>query len=240
MPETASYRIFPLGDAALTIDFGNRICEELNDRAIDLFRRLQPGAFPGFVEAVPAYASLTIYYDPVTVREAFPGQSAFATVRKRAEALLLERHQPNVTEPPVIRVPVCYHLSFGIDLDALARERDMEPDTLIQLHCAPVYRVYMLGFLPGFAYMGPVDERIIAARKHQPRTRVEPGSVAIAGRQTGIYPVASPGGWQIIGRTWLTLFDPNKEPITYFRAGDRVQFYPISIDEYNDHQGRDS
>ena len=237
MADLPAHKIFPLGDSAITIDFGNRISEELNNIVIGYFELLQSAAFDGFIEAVPSYSSLTIYYDPVRVREGHPDRTAFTVVRELAEKMVEEQPGERMAGHDLIRVPVCYHLSFGIDLDALAREKNMSPDELIQIHCSRTYRVYMLGFLPGFAYMGPVDDRIIAARKLQPRPRIEPGSVAIAGRQTGIYPLASPGGWQIVGRTYLTLFDPTKEPITYFKAGDRVQFYPISIDEYNDHKG---
>jgi inhibitor of KinA len=147
----------------------------------------------------------------------------------------------NFTTPlpgSLVTVPVCYDMEFGNDLNYIASQNNISPEEIIHYHTSGIYRVYMLGFLPGFAYMGEVNEKIISPRKQQP-VQVQAGSVGIAGKQTGIYPFTSPGGWQIIGRTPLTLFDKkNTEQPTIFKAGDKVKFISISKDEFEDIKGR--
>jgi inhibitor of KinA len=130
-------------------------------------------------------------------------------------------------------VPVCYDESVGSDLAFVASHNKLAIQEVIEIHTAAVYKVYMLGFLPGFAYMATVDERIVTPRKQIPSQNILPGSVGIAGKQTGIYPVQSPGGWQIIGQTPLQLFDAEKEKPTFFQPGDEVQFYSITLDEFH-------
>ena len=133
----------------------------------------------------------------------------------------------------MLRIPVCYHSSLAPDLHLLAVQLHLTTDELIRIHVATTYRVFMLGFLPGFAYMGPVDQRIVAPRHDRPRSAVPAGSVGIAGAQTGIYPMQSPGGWQLIGRTPLQLFTPHLLPPCLLQPGDEVVMYPISLDEFN-------
>jgi inhibitor of KinA len=143
-------------------------------------------------------------------------------------------HQPlpqNDSTSELINIPVCYDPEFGPDLENLAREKNITTEDVIRIHTSKPYRVFMLGFLPGFAYMGEVDERISMSRKNQP-VPVAAGSVGIAGKQTGIYPLLSPGGWQIIGRTPVHLFNKEKEQTTLLKAGDRVQFIPVSKNEF--------
>lgn len=183
------------------------------------------------IEAVPAYSSLTIYYDVPLLRKKNPaGKLVFESISEQLHHRLQQPLRTNEKESPLIQIPVCYDPEFATDLIHFASQKKLSPEEIIRIHTEKEYRVYMLGFLPGFSYMGLVDERIAAPRKPQPTT-VAPGSVGIAGKQTGIYPLASPGGWHIIGRTPLTLFDASKEEPTLLKAGDRIQFVPISKNE---------
>jgi inhibitor of KinA len=232
MDSALSYKIFPLGDSALTVDFGNFIDEPINEKVIALFHNLQQQPLPGMIEAVPAYSSLTVYYDLMMARKKVSaGQPVFEWMSEKMNERL---HQPlpqNDSTGELINIPVCYDPEFGPDLDNLAREKNITTEEVIRIHTSKPYRVFMLGFLPGFAYMGEVDEKIAMSRKNQP-VPVSAGSVGIAGKQTGIYPLLSPGGWQIIGRTPVHLFNKEKEQTTLLKAGDRVQFIPVSKNEF--------
>jgi inhibitor of KinA len=221
-----SYKIFPLGENALTIDFGNEISLELNSRVLRLADFLARNNFAGFVEIVPAYSSLTIFYDVFTVRKNFPAfQTAFEAVRALAENALPKLNEIEFSEPRLVKIPVCFDAESALDLDWVAAENNLTRADVVEIFLAKTYRVFMLGFLPGFAYMGETDERIAAPRKLTPRLKVPRGSVGIAGRQTGVYPFESPGGWQIIGKTEIEFFTPDAENPTFLRAGDLVKFY---------------
>jgi inhibitor of KinA len=222
-------RIFPLGETALTIELANEISGPLNDRVLELFRYFERRPFPGFIESVPAYSSLTIFFDVVQVRNRFPGyRSAFEAVKNLARKALEKKAAAAVRrEAAVIEVPVFFDDECAPDLQAIAEFSGLGPDEVIDIFTSGIYRVYMLGFLPGFAYMGEVDKRIAAPRKPVPRLKVPKGSVGIAGRQTGIYPFESPGGWQIIGRTNMELFTPDDETPCFFAPGDHVKFYQV-------------
>lgn len=222
-------RIFPLGENALTIEFANEISEALNDRVLALFRYFRRNPFPGFIESVPAYSSLTIFFDIVRVREHFNGfSSAFEAVQNLArEALDLVLGGPIETGHDLIEIPVFFDDEFASDLPFVAEFSGLARDEVIEIFTSGIYRVYMLGFLPGFAYMGAVDERIAVPRKQTPRLKVARGSVGIAGRQTGIYPFESPGGWQIVGRTRMELFTPDDDTPCFLEPGDHVKFYQV-------------
>jgi inhibitor of KinA len=230
-----TYRIFPLGDAAITIDFGNTIDETINKKILAGFHLLQKNPLPGMVEAVPAYSSLTLYYDMAAVRKRIPAEKGIYDWMKEQ----LEQTDPSSWEAEaatenLVRIPVCYEKEFSPDLEALAGHNNISIEEVIRLHVSGSYRVYMLGFLPGFAYMGTVSDQIRMPRKAKPAP-VAAGSVGIAGSQTGIYPLPSPGGWHIIGCTPLTLFDANKSEPTLLKAGDTVQFYSISHHEFENY-----
>jgi len=226
------YRIFPLGDSAITVDFGNTINEAINNEIIARFNELRHDPLPGMIEAVPAYSSLTVYYDVLKVKKTIPaGHTAFETLKLQLEQRLQQQVQQKNIAERLIKIPVCYDGEYAPDMQHLTVKKNITADEVIQMHASKTYKVYMLGFLPGFAYMGEVDEKIAIPRKLQP-VNIMAGSVGIAGKQTGIYPLASPGGWQIIGRTSLKLFDANKEEPTLLRAGDRVQFYSITKNEF--------
>lgn len=218
-------RFFPLGDSALTIEFGTTISESLNQRAIDAARTIEDIRFPGFVETVPAYASVSVFYDPVAVRRAFPGSySCFEAVRSVTENAIARALDKSLSQKPPIIIAVEFGGDAGPDLDLVAKHNSLSPQKVVSIFLSKIYRVYMLGFLPGFTYMGEVDRRVEMPRKDSPRTRIEAGSVGIAGRQTGIYSLASPGGWQIIGRTDTSIFSPEAEQPCLFAPGDGVRF----------------
>ena len=233
MPGLPQYRIFPLGDSALTLDFGNLIDESLNKLVISLFQSLREKPLPGMIEAVPAYSSLTIYYGIHELTRLAPDAK---NIGKWMEDQLKERlivpANVDKTESRLVEIPVCYDEEFGFDLPGIASKKKCSPAEIQEIHCATIYRVYLLGFLPGFPYMGELDKRIEMPRLAQPRQRLEAGSVGIAGKQTGIYPLASPGGWQIIGRTPLQLFNKEKEDPVLLQPGDEIEFYSITEDEF--------
>ncbi|MER3463071.1 MAG: allophanate hydrolase [Chitinophagaceae bacterium] len=231
------YSIFPLGDRALTIEFGHVLNEELNEKVLRLFRQLKSKAYPFVVDLLPAYSSLTVYYDVPYLRQHYPLQTAFETMVLGIENLRMEEEALQ-TEKRLMKVPVCYERSFAPDIEELAKSKNISVEEVIRLHMSKTYRVYLIGFLPGFPYMGEVDERIAMPRREQPRTHVAAGSVGIAGKQTGIYPTTSPGGWQIIGRTPLTLFNQHQTDPVLFSPGDEVQFYSITEDEFVHYQSR--
>jgi inhibitor of KinA len=226
-------RIFPLGENALTIEFGNEISFELNKRVHAISRAIEKNNFGGFIECLPAYSSLTIFYDVAKVRRAFPkSETAFETVRHFAEKTLETSYYENETASRTIPIPVCFESEFAPDLEEVAQVHSLSRENVIEIFVAKTYRVYMLGFLPGFPYMGEVDSRIATPRKQSPRLTVARGSIGIAGSQTGIYPLDSPGGWQIIGRTPLTIFDPAKDEFTLLKPGDEVRFTQIDREAF--------
>ncbi len=218
-------KIFPLGDNALTIEFGNQISAETNDRVLMLARFFDANLFEGLIEIVPAYSSLSVFYDVSFVRRNFPDfPTAFEAIKNFTENALQNLDDLEKNKPRLVEIPICFDEKYALDLDSVAALHNLNRSEVIGIFLAPTYRVYMLGFLPGFAYMGEVDKRIAAPRKTAPRLRVPKGSVGIAGRQTGIYSLESPGGWQIIGKTNVELFTPEAEFPTFFRAGDEVKF----------------
>lgn len=221
-----TWKIFSLGDNALTVEFGTEISPALNHRALRLADCLQQTLPAGLIEIVPAYASVTCFYDVVIVRKNYPQfPTAFDAVKKIVENALSKSRDTIENASRLMPIPVSFDDEFALDLKYTARVNNLSTTQVIEIFLAKTYRVYMLGFLPGFSYMGEVDERIATARKDAPRLRVPKGSVGIAGRQTGIYSLESPGGWQIIGRTNVELFTPNADQPTFLQAGDTVKFY---------------
>jgi inhibitor of KinA len=229
-----AYKIFPLGDAAAAINLGNIVDEDLNKKVLAMQHWLNANSFAGLKDVVVAYSSLCIYYDPIIARKKNNiSTTIFEFVKHILETAF---HQSVITaenETDIIRIPVCYSNDFGIDIDFLSKEKNISKEEIIHLHVSKTYRVYMIGFLPGFSYLGKVDERLIIPRKQKP-VNVAPGSVGIAGNQTGIYPLSSPGGWQIIGRTPMKLFDAQKNPPILLNVGNHVQFYEINKKEFED------
>jgi len=220
----SAFRIVPAGDSALVVEFEERIDASVNARAIGLAEALQTAGLAGVRDVVPTFRSVAIYFDPLHT----DGDALFARVE--AEASRPSRAAA-ATRPPV-RIPVCYGGDAGPDLGAVAAFSQMDEAAVVLAHSTRTYRVFMLGFVPGFAYLGTVDDRIAMPRRATPRLRVPIGSVGIAGVQTGIYPMETPGGWQLVGRTPIRPFDPDRAEPFLLKAGDAVQFYSIDHDRF--------
>ena len=225
------FRIVAAGDAAFIVELENRIDPVVNETAIALAKAIQTSAVPGVRDVVPTYRSVAIHFDPL--------RTDYDALVARVNRWMEEDGSPTLEgtrrphgAPSPIRVPVCYAGEFGPDLAAVAAFAAVSEAEAVRLHTSRVYRVFMLGFMPGFPYMGVVDQRIAAPRLSTPRVRVPVGSVGIAGMQTGIYSVSTPGGWRIIGRTPLKPFDLSRGEPVLFKPGAAVQFYPIDPGEY--------
>jgi len=204
-------RIHPLGDTALLAELGTRLDTALNTRAIALTSALKKRR--DVRQAVAGYAGVTVHFDPDQTTH-----DALGAAIKR-----LATKRPPMAEPGRLhRIPVVYE---GPDLEEVAARLKLSPQKIAEIHARPIYRVFLVGFVPGWAYLGPLPEELELPRRHVPRTQVPAGSVAIAGRQTGIYPLPTPGGWHLIGRTSVKLFLPDRDPPCLFRAGDRVKFF---------------
>jgi inhibitor of KinA len=220
------HRIIPAGDAALVIEFEERIDPAVSARGAAVAEALLAERVAGVRDVVPTYRSVAVYFDPLRT----DSQVLVATLdRLAATAAGADHHR----RAPV-RIPVCYGGEYGPDLPRVAAFAGVSEPDAIALHAGPTYRVLMLGFTPGFAYMGLVDSRIAAPRLESPRARVPRGSVGIAREQTGIYPSETPGGWQLIGRTPLRPFDLARPDPFLLRSGDEVQFVPIAAWEFDD------
>lgn len=223
-------KVFPLGLDALTVEFGNEISENLNRRAINLAQFFEENRFEGFIETVPAYSSMTCFYDFYKVKKAFSEfPTAFDAVRNLVENALQNSDKIAEPESRLVEIPVSFDEKSALDLQFVAEINNLSSREVIEIFTSQIFRVFMLGFLPGFAYMGETDAKIAAPRKSSPRLEVPKGSVGIAGRQTGIYPLTSPGGWQIIGRTETEMFDVNSSNPCYLQVGDSVKFYEHSL-----------
>lgn len=227
-----TYSIFPCGDSALTIDFGNIINDALNVYVLQMFHHIKQKNLPGVKDVIPAYSSITVVYDVFVIRANNKSTTAFEYMRQTLQTILNETWVVPPITGRLIKIPACYDAALAPDLREMAARKNMQAAEIINLHCSTTYRVYMLGFLPGFAYMGKVNERIAMPRLATPRTKVAAGSIGIAGSQTGIYPFESPGGWNIIAQTPLALFNAAKLQPALLQAGDTVQFYPVTITEF--------
>ncbi|MCC8106516.1 MAG: 5-oxoprolinase subunit PxpB [Clostridiales bacterium] len=222
----SSLRILRSGDRALAAEFGNQIDPAINDRVHALEIRIRESCVPGVTELIPTFRSLLICYDPAVIEY----ERIKATVRQLAQNL--DALQEN--EGRTLLVPCCYGSHFGPDLKDMEQHTGLSRDEIIAIHSGTDYRVYMLGFLPGFVYLGGLDERIAMPRLSTPRVRIPKGSVGIGGSQTGVYPLDSPGGWRLIGSTPVNFYDPEREEPVLCRAGDTIRFYPITSAEYYD------
>jgi inhibitor of KinA len=213
-----------LGEETWLVEFEPRLDARTNDRVLALARALDQQRLPGVLDVVPSIASLAVHVDGDVIDEA-----ELSAVLERQIEVPIDGPQPGSAHS----IPVCYEGAHGPDLQAVADWGGCSTADVIARHSRIEYRVFMVGFLPGFAYLGSVDDRIAAPRRPAPRVKVAAGSVGIAGRQTGVYPLESPGGWQIVGRTPMAMFDARREPPVRMQAGDRVRFEPISSTEYD-------
>ncbi|CAB49900.1 5-oxoprolinase subunit PxpB [Pyrococcus abyssi] len=214
--------IKPAGDSSLLISFGDVISEEINDRVHALARAIERDSPEWLVEVVPAYSSLLVIYDPL--------KASYEEVESYVRRISTQEVEK--IKGKTVEIPVAYGGEFGPDIEFVAEYNGLSVDDVIEIHSKPLYRVYFLGFLPGFAYLGGMDERIATPRLEKPRVKVPAGSVGIAGKQTGWYAIESPGGWRIIGRTPLRTFNPGKVPPSIVLPGDYVKFVPIDEMEF--------
>lgn len=214
----------------LTINVGDSIDLETNKKVFQLYHQLQKNRDSSWLDIIPAYATVSVVFDVVAIRQQHP--SAFEWMKIQIEKLISEIQESETTPSRQVQVPVCYDAEFALDSDRILKEKNVTLEELIVLHSSQSYHVFMIGFLPGFAYMGSVDPRIATPRISTPRTQVLAGSVGIAGAQTGIYPFDSPGGWNIIGRTPLKVFDSGSPHAVLFQPGDQVKFIPITKAEF--------
>lgn len=208
------------GDGALLVELGEEIDRKINAKVQALAFALERQKFDGLLEVVPAYCSLMVYYDPLKT-DLSALMECLIALGERLEGLPLPQRK-------VVEIPTVYGGVFGPDLPFVAEYHGLSEEEVIGLHVEPLYYVYMLGFTPGFAYLGDLPQKLATPRLRIPRSKVPAGSVGIGGNQTGIYPLESPGGWRIIGRTFISLFDPAKEPPTLLLPGDQVKFIRIS------------
>jgi inhibitor of KinA len=213
----------PMGDRAILVELGDEINPSVNAKVRELFLKLDRESIEGVKELVPGYRSVMVVYDPLVV--------ALPSLHETITRLHMEARESSLPEPKTLEVPVVYGGRFGPDLPWVASFHGIPPEEVIRYHTQPLYHVYMIGFTPGFPYLGEVPKAIETPRRETPRTAVPRGSVAIAQKQTGIYPVQSPGGWHILGWTPLNLFDATKWPPTPIEIGDLVRFFPIQEEE---------
>ena len=229
-----------MGDGAVTIDLGNQLSESLKRKVLAIHHWLQQNPFYGLKDIITAYSSLTLIYDPTLVKVHYrPVHTVFEWVHDR---LLIAYERSGPMENGIStrhRIPVFYGGNNGPDLSSLAAAKGMEEEEVVEIHTGKLYRVFMIGFLPGFSYMGEVDAAIAHPRKERP-VGVSAGSVGIAGSQTGIYPLNSPGGWNIIGRTPLQIFNAQAQNPVLIKAGDEVEFYAATEEGHTNVSGYSS
>lgn len=220
--EKARFRI--AGDRGLLVEYGDVIDPDVNNMVRSMAIVMEDNPPEGVSEIIPTYRSLLIIYDPAMTDP--------AKLRKMLETLEARLGEIKIPSPRTVEIPVCYGGEFGPDIDTVADTNNLMVEDVIKLHCEPQYLIYMVGFTPGFPFLGGLSEKLYTPRLETPRTLVPEGSVGIANNQTGIYPIASPGGWQLIGRTPVKLFAPWRPNPFLYQAGDRLKFKPISADEY--------
>jgi inhibitor of KinA len=212
------HKIVPLGDSSALVQLGDEIDFKINQRVHALSQLIEASSINGIIETVPAYATLLVYYDPLTL--------SFTQIKNHLHLKTNQTEEVSNRTPRLIEVPVQYGGEKGIDLESVANHLQLKIADVIRLHSEKLYTVYMMGFTPGYPYMGKLDDALIMPRLETPRTLVPAGTVAIAGSQTGIYSIESPGGWNLIGWTPLKLFDPNSDSPFLFAPGDEVKFIP--------------
>jgi inhibitor of KinA len=230
--------ITPLGDSALLIrvaeNFDDAPGEALN-KVLATKRALEAAQIPGAIEITPAYTTVALFCDPVRAIDAgAPVEDVFGWLAQRIHEALSQppgTHAHRI-EASLIEIPVCYETEFALDLEHVAQHAGVHWKEVVDLHCGAEYRVHCLGFTPGFPFLGGLPHKIATPRRDIPRKEIPAGSVGIGGTQTGIYPIKSPGGWNVIGRTPLQLFDSQKDPPALLRAGDRVRFCSITREEF--------
>lgn len=221
---TDSARIQLASDQSLLVSFGNEINRATHERVVKLLHLLEAEPIAGVRNLHPAYCSILVKFDPLRYRHA-DLQETLASYVGRME------HMP-LPEARLVEIPVCYGGELGPDLNEVAAMCNLSPGQVVELHTSPTYFAYFLGFVPGFAYLGELAQELVTPRLSTPRRKVPAGSVAIAGTQTGVYPVATPGGWRLLGRTPISIFRPDRKHLSLIAIGDHVKFRPISPEQF--------
>lgn len=235
----SSFTAHYLSEYAVTLEFGQEISEDLLQQISRFDAVIHQYPFSGFQTTVPAYATISVFFDPVLViKSGLPGYDCFTKVADYLTGLQQRPLDHDVKSGNLITIPVCYGDIYGPDLHEVASVNQLTAQQVIELHSSVVYKVYMIGFVPGFAYLGGMNSALATPRKPSPRPAIAPGSVGIAGEQTGVYPLQTPGGWQIIGQTPLKMFDATRAQPSLLSAGDEVVFKPVSVSEFKQYNTR--
>ncbi|MBA5849899.1 5-oxoprolinase subunit PxpB [Clostridium sp. cel8] len=222
------FNIFQANETAALLQFENKIDESINKKVRIFCEYLEENPFDWLIEYVPYFSSVSVIYDPLKIKSSEP----FKEVKSVLEDILSRLDFSCDYDQKVVEIPVCYGGEFGPDIEYVAHVNNLTVDEVIEIHSKGRYLVYMIGFAPGFPYLGGLSEKIYTPRRKSPRTAIPEGSVGIAGNQTGVYPIETPGGWQIIGNTPIKLFDFESEQKSLLKCGDIVKFYPISHSKY--------
>ena len=217
-------KILTAGDSSLLIEFGNEISPEINQKIKTTVQLMKEQHIEGVVDIIPAFCSLLINYDPRVI--------GYEELRNRMKALVKIEVKAEAGVKRVFEIPVCYGGEYGPDIENIAEHAGLSVEEVIKIHSSRDYLIYMLGFLPGFTYLGGLDERIHTPRLANPRLKINAGSVGIGGSQTGIYPLDSPGGWQLMGMTPVKTYDPEREVPILVEAGDYIRFVPVDEEEF--------
>jgi inhibitor of KinA len=229
------WTIYSLGDHAIVFALSAQIDPAILHTITALRQFIESKKIKGVLDLIPSYHTLTLVFDISPFLQNIDNSSEY--MKNFGEELIIsfEKEKKQIHDPvkEIIKVPVCYDPIFALDINTLSDEKQISIASIIELHCAPIYQVYSIGFLPGFTYMGTVNAKIQTPRHAKPRNTVPAGSVGIAGPQTGIYPSESPGGWKIIGKTPWVIFDPAPSKLSRFKVGDQIQFYPITTLEFD-------
>ncbi|MDR9794557.1 5-oxoprolinase subunit PxpB [Aeribacillus pallidus] len=237
-------KIQPFGDSAIVVQFGEDANMSVYQKIHSLCRKLEVEPLPGMIECVPSFTSVTIYYDcfrAVMSHACKTDETPYEMIFRKLDRILKSHagYLGETFEVTEVVVPVCYGGEFGPDLEVVAAYHQLTSEEVIRINSEGTYFAYMIGFSPGFPYLGGLSKKLATPRRKHPRLAIPAGSVGIAGNQTGIYSMETPGGWQIIGRTPLRLFNPDQSPPTLIQAGNYVKFQPVSKEEYDDYLGRD-
>ena len=219
-----NYSFLPNGDTGLTVSFKNEISREVNSHVTSFVSEVEKARIRGVIELVPAFSSVTIIYDPCSI--------SYMILKLKLKRILKNLSQGNTFVPVLYKIPVCYDGEFAPDMANVSKHTGLTKEEIVSIHTSCDYLIYMLGFIAGFPYLGGMSKEIATPRLKNPRVKIEGGSVGIAGEQTGIYPVDSPGGWQLIGRTPLKLYDADREKPVLLEAGQYIRFRSVSQEEY--------
>jgi len=217
-------KILTAGDASILVEFGKEINPEINRKIAATVQLMREQHIEGVVDVIPSFCALLINYDPRVI--------GYEEIKGRIRDLLKLEIKAGAERKKIFEIPVCYGGDFGPDIQTIAEHAGLTEQEVIDIHSSRDYLIYMLGFLPGFCYLGGLDERIFTPRLASPRIKIDAGSVGIGGSQTGIYPLDSPGGWQLMGKTPVKTYDPDREIPILVEAGDYIRFVPIDEEEF--------